>query len=223
MNKAFYDAVRPLFGGALFQSQVDGMEAIFAAWNRHGDRDMRKLAYILATAKHETASVMQPVRETLAKTDAGAKATLTRAWKAGKMPQVKRDYWSGGYFGRGFVQLTHKYNYERAGSKLGMNLVADPSLALRMDVSATILVRGMMEGWFTGRRLADYPTDFVASRRVVNGTDRAAMIAAHADKFLAALRAAPAEPAPAPDAPASRLSAMMGFLLAIVRVIFKRR
>lgn len=222
MDKAFYDAVRPLFGGALFQSQIDGMEAIFAAWNRHGDKDMRKLAYILATAKHETASVMQPVRETLAKTDAGAKATLTRAWKAGKMPQVKRDYWSDGYFGRGFVQLTHKANYERASNKLGMNIVSDPSLALRMDVSATILVRGMMEGWFTGRRLADYPTDFVAARRVVNGTDRAAMIAAHADKFLAALRTAPAKPAPAPKAPETTKPGWLSFLLALLAALFRR-
>jgi len=46
---------------------------------------------------------MHPVRETLAPTDAKAKERLTRAWKAGKLKQVKADYWSSGYFGRGHL------------------------------------------------------------------------------------------------------------------------
>ena len=44
---------------------------------------------------------MEPVRETFAKTDAEAKARLTKAFKAGK-PRGQGDYWSSGYFGRGF-------------------------------------------------------------------------------------------------------------------------
>lgn len=197
MDAAFFNAVRSsLFGGRLSQAQVDGMKAIFAVWAIHGDKDQRKLAYILATAFHETARTMEPVRETLAKTDAKAKELLTKAWKAGKMPQVKADYWSGGYFGRGFVQLTHKANYQRVQDETGHPLVKNPSLALDPDIAALILVKGMMRGWFTGKKLADF-SDFTSMRRVVNGTDRAGQIAEYAKSFLAAiLVAVPATPVP---------------------------
>lgn len=204
MSEAFFNSVRSsLFGGRLTQPQVDGMNAIFQAWNFYGDGDRRKLAYILSTAYHETARTMEPVRETLAKTDAKAKELLTKAWRAGKMPQVKTDYWSGGYFGRGFVQITHKANYQKVQDETGHPLVANPSLALDPEIAAMILVKGMMQGWFTGRKLSDF-TDFAAMRRVVNGTDRAAIIAGYAEKFLAALPvSAVPSPPPEPAPPAS--------------------
>jgi hypothetical protein len=188
MNAEFFEAVRPLFGGALSQAQVDGFKIIFEAWRKVGSGNERDLAYILATAYHETARTMQPVRETRATTDAKAKERLTKAWKSGKLPRVKSDYWSGGWFGRGFVQLTHRENYVKAGKKLGVDLVSDPSKAMIPEVSALILVRGMQEGWFTGMKLAD-AADFREARRVVNGTDCASQIAMYADAFLSALDA----------------------------------
>jgi hypothetical protein len=188
MNAEFFEAVRPMFGGSLSQQQVDGFKIIFEAWRKVGSGNERDLAYILATAYHETARTMQPVRETLATTDAKAKERLTKAWKSGKLPWVKSDYWSGGWFGRGFVQLTHRANYVKAGDKLGVDLVSDPSKAMIPEVSALILVRGMQEGWFTGMKLAD-AADFREARRVVNGTDRASQIAMYADAFLSALDA----------------------------------
>jgi hypothetical protein len=188
MNAEFFEAVRPMFGGALSQAQVDGFNIIFEAWRKVGSGNERDLAYILATAYHETARTMQPVRETLATTDAKAKERLTKAWKSGKLPWVKSDYWSSGWFGRGFVQLTHRANYVKAGEKLGVDLVSDPSKAMIPEVSALILVRGMQEGWFTGMTLAD-AADFREARRVVNGTDRASQIAQYADAFLSALDA----------------------------------
>lgn len=193
MNAEFFEAVRPMFGGSLSQAQVDGFGIIFEAWRKAGSGNERHLAYILATAYHETARTMQPVRETLATTDAKAKERLTKAWKAGNLPWVKSDYWSGGWFGRGFVQLTHRANYVKAGEKLGIDLVADPSKAMIPEVSALILVRGMLEGWFTGMKLAD-AADFREARRVVNGTDRASQIAQYADAFLSALDAMDDEP-----------------------------
>ena len=186
--QTFYTNIRPMFGGSLSQAQVDGFGIIFEAWRKVGSGNERHLAYILATAYHETARTMQPVRETLATTDAKAKERLTKAWKAGNLPWVKSDYWSGGWFGRGFVQLTHKANYVKAGEKLGIDLVADPSKAMIPEVSALILVRGMLEGWFTGMKLSD-AADFREARRVVNGTDRASQIAQYADAFLSALDA----------------------------------
>ena len=188
MNAEFFEAVRPMFGGSLSQQQVDGFKIIFEAWRKVGSGNERDLAYILATAYHETARTMQPVRETLATTDAKAKERLTKAWKSGKLPWVKSDYWSSGWFGRGYVQLTHRANYVKASEKLGVDLVSDPSKAMIPEVSALILVRGMQEGWFTGMKLAD-AADFREARRVVNGTDRASQIAMYADAFLSALDA----------------------------------
>ena len=184
--KAFYDNIRPIFGGYLTEDQVEGIDTILDAWDRHGNNNPRHLAYILATAKHETAHTMQPVRETLAKTDAKAKEILTKSFNAGKLTWVKKDYWSSGFFGRGFVQITHKDNYEKAGRKLGVNLVANPSKALDPDIAGAILVRGMLEGWFTGKSLSDF-SDFTNMRRIVNGTDRAQLIAQYATLFYDAI------------------------------------
>lgn len=150
-------------------------------------------AYVLATAKWETAHTMRPVRETLADSDEQAIARLDRAFKAGRLPWVSKPYWRGGFFGRGYVQLTHRFNYEKAGKKLGLNLVAVPDLALKADVACKVLVRGMIEGWFTGRRLGQYVnsdrSDYWNARRVVNGTDKAAVIAELAQEYEAALKA----------------------------------
>jgi predicted chitinase len=203
MNAAFYDAVREsVFGGSMSQPQVEGIEIIQEAWEKAGDGDPYKFAYILATAFHETARTMQPVRETLAKTDAKAKEILTKAWRAGKLPWVKKDYWSSGWFGRGYVQLTHRENYEKAGKELGIDLVKDPSKAMIPEVAALILVRGCMEGWFTQRKLSHYITrsdaDYIGARRVVNGTDRAGDIAEYATDLYRAIAKAKEAPKPAP-------------------------
>lgn len=214
MNAAFFDAVRPLFRGSLTQSQVDGFNIIFEAWDKVGNGNIRHLAYILATAYHETGKTMQPVKETTSPrnpnpSDTKVKEILTKAWKAGKLPWVKSNYWSSGWFGRGFVQLTHKDNYAKAGQKLGIDLVSDPSKAMIPEVSALILIRGMQGGWFTGRKLSD-AGDFLEARRIVNGTDKAGQIATYANSFLSALEAAeaatpPTKPVtpPAPTKPAS--------------------
>jgi len=203
MNAAFYEAVREsVFGGSMSQPQVEGIEIIQEAWEKAGDGDPYKFAYILATAFHETARTMQPVRETLAKTDAKAKEILTKAWRSGKLPWVKKDYWSSGWFGRGYVQLTHRENYEKAGKELGIDLVKDPSKAMIPEVAALILVRGCMEGWFTQRKLSHYITrsdaDYIGARRVVNGTDRAAKIAEYATDFYRAIAKAKEAPKPTP-------------------------
>ena len=198
MNRAvFFDAIRPLFGG-LSTDQVRGLEILLAAVD---GLPVRHQAYVLATAYHETAATMQPVRETLAKTDAEAARRLERAWKAGKLSWVKTPYWradNGKYWiGRGYVQLTHKVNYERAGKRMGIDLVADPSAAMSPMLAARIIVQGMSEGWFTGVKMSDCAT-YRDMRKVVNGMDKADMIAGYAAKFEAALLEAERQ-APRPD------------------------
>jgi len=52
------------------------------------------------------------------------------------------DSYSGGrrFKGRGYVQLTHDYNYRKYGSKLGIDLEKNPDLASSGDVAAKIAV-----------------------------------------------------------------------------------
>lgn len=209
---AFFDAARPIFDGKLSQSQVDGLNVILDGFTVYGDGSATKLAYVLATAFHETGRTMQPVKETQftadVPTDATVKSRLTKAWKAGKMKWVKSDYWSGGFFGRGYVQLTHRENYARASKAVGLDLVGNPDYALQPAIAVQILIEGMMQGWFTGKKLGDYITgtafDFKQARRIVNGTESAAKIAGYAEQFLIAVRAAEAatrnasKPSPAP-------------------------
>lgn len=132
-----------------------------------------QLANVLAQCRWEVGDAMQPVRETFATSDAQAKARLTAAWKSGKLTWVKSDYWSSGFFGRGFIQLTHRENYAKASRAIGVDLVANPSLALEPSVSARIAVVGMRDGWFTGKKLSDYITlsssNFLGARAIVNG------------------------------------------------------
>lgn len=149
-------------------------------------------AYVLATAKWETGHTFKPVRETKANTDDRAIEILDRAWKSGRLSWVRTPYWrkdnkGKSWLGRGFVQLTWKRNYKKAGEKLGVDLLSDPNKALDPDIAASILVVGMKEGWFTGKRLDRYVTlqtsNFLAARRVVNGNDRASKIAAIARTY----------------------------------------
>lgn len=153
-----------------------------------------QIAYVLATAYWETARTMQPVEEAY---------WLSDAWR-----QKNLRYYP--WHGRGFVQLTWQANYEKAGKALGIDLTTDPSKAMEPQISARILVEGMKGGWFTGKKLADYinaeRTDFVGARRIVNGTDKAAEIAAIAKIYLEALAK---EPAPAK---ADWLATILSFL-----------
>jgi hypothetical protein len=202
MTTFFAYARRAPFGGRLSQGQIDGMNALFRCWESHkiaGADNKRLLAYILASVFHETGGRMLPVRETFASTDAGAIAALDKAWKAGKLGQVKTPYWRKGkngkaYFGRGNIQITHEYNYERLGKRIGVDLAGNPSLALDVDISAEIAIVGMLEGLFSGKKLTAYfnlkTDDPIGARAVVNGTDKAKLIAGYYKSFLDALEAA---------------------------------
>jgi hypothetical protein len=186
-----------VFGTSISQAQVDGLEAILDEGQRRGSKT-NHLAYILATAYHETAGRMQPVREALATTDNGAIRSLESAWKAGKLKWVKRPYWrkdvdGNAFFGRGYVQITHKDNYAKFG------IADNPSKALETETALRILFDGMEQGAFTSRKLSDLIDDedetdeedlreFVNARSIVNGNDRALLIGQHALAFEDALR-----------------------------------
>lgn len=213
LSAAFFAAVRTsLFSDKLNQGQVDGMQAVASAFERDGDGNPRHLAYILATDKWETAHTMQPIRE----------------FGRGKGKKYgKKDATGQVPYGRGLIQLTWDYNYRKADDELGLGgaLVRNYDLALEMDIAARILVRGMLEGWFTTRKLSDF-TSYRDMRRVVNGLDRADDIALMASKFEAALSLVETqEPSEASEQPASPsspattnwLAVVVQFLLTLLR------
>lgn len=139
-----------------------------------------QVAYVLATVDHETAGTFEPVRECfyLGKSAEGARQRL--------------KYYP--YYGRGYVQITHKANYQKFGMLLGLNLVGNPDLALDHETALFILLRGFKDGLFTGKKLQDYinrhRTDFIGARRCINGQDRAASIATLARSYQKELRGA---------------------------------
>jgi hypothetical protein len=218
LNAAFYDAVRPLFGGSLSQPQVDGIALIAQAWDKYGDGDTAKLAYILATAFHETGQTMQPIKEY----GKGRGKKYGKPDETGKAP-----------YGRGHVQITWRENYVNADKKLklGGKLAADYDLVLDPLISVRVLITGMLQGWFTGKKLADYVNgdvmDFVGARRIVNGTDKATLISEHARTFLKALEANAKGPsidaAPEAERAPSGFTALLSLIFNIILRIFGRK
>lgn len=187
-RKAFYDTVKQLFG-KLSQKQVSGFEEILAATEH---LPITHRAYLLATTWHETGKTMQPIREKggagyLKKYDTG---NLAKA--LGNTPEADGD--GIRYAGRGYVQITGLANYKKASALVGLDLVSNPELALQPTVAAKILVDGCERGIFTGKKLSDYlPGDYREARRVVNGKDKADLIAVYAARFEKALTASGAK------------------------------
>lgn len=186
----FFAALRAgLLGPTLSPEEVAGCTAILQActgWPTSWT------AYALATAYHETAHTMQPVKEY------GGEAYFTRMYDpAGLRPAVAQTLGNVHpgdgirFCGRGYVQLTGRANYARCG------LVDDPDKALDPKVAAQILEEGMREGSFSGRKLMDFlplngsatRAQFMAARWVINRQDRADMIADYALRFQDALLA----------------------------------
>lgn len=184
-NKKFFDNIRKDY--PLTNTNVNGFDRIVSE-GENRNIPLPYLSYILATAWHETASTMQPIAEY-------GKGKGRKYGAVGKYGQVP--------YGRGYVQLTWDMNYEKADKELGLNgkLLKNFDLALDPEYAIPILFVGMEKGWFTGKKLSDYidlidesdsedRKEYSDSRRIINGTDRASMIANHAINFEHALRGA---------------------------------
>lgn len=177
MLSLYLDALSSAFG-QLSKIQLQNASQIITSFDKYGDRDFRKLSYVLATAWHES------LRLTALKE--------IRCNPGTPCYEAQNRYWATGYWGRGFVHLTHLENYKKMSKRLNLDLVNNPSLAENPVVAADILVTGMMEGIFTGLKLSDFinnqTTDYTSSRRVVNSLDRADLIASFAHSINKSLR-----------------------------------
>ncbi len=174
----FYAGYRSSYGG-LNGQQVTGLNYLLD--NFEEDKEAaytnlsvwsRQIAYLLATTKHEVANTYTPI------TEYGSKYCAR---------------YDGGctYKGRGYVQLTHKYNYSAMSAITGANLVDYPTRALEPDIAYTVMSYGSFHGIFTSRKLGDYiksgSTDYYNARRVINGTDKATLIKGYAQTFQSIL------------------------------------
>ena len=194
--RLFFDALRAgLLGPVLTAEEVNGCNAILEAME---GAPLAWTAYALATTYHETASTMQPIKEYGGPTYWTRMYDITGARP--KMAIANGNTCAGDgpkYCGRGYVQLTWKNNYKRAGDECGVDLVAQPDRALEPEIAAKVLRRGMQEGWFTGKRFDSYlpgagratTGQYALGRFIINGSDKAAQIAGHAKAFEAALEA----------------------------------
>ena len=180
INRAFFYAQirKNMFPKSITIGQVDGMNAILDGWEAgYADQDDRWLAYALATTYHETDQKMQPIEEY----GKGRKHSYG-------IPDPKTGET---YYGRGFVQLTWNYNYDKMGKKIGVDLLSHTELALDLANATKILFMGMTEGMFTGKSLKTYfnttTEDWVNARRIINGLDKAQAIAVYGHNFYSAI------------------------------------
>lgn len=215
--KPFYDVIRKKF--KLTDENVKGFDLLIHEGIKK-EVPLEDLSYMLATTWLETAHTMQPIKEY------GSDARFHRLYDIqGERPKVAKllgnDEPGDGvkYPGRGYVQLTGKGNYKKAGYLLDQDLVGNPDLALDPEIAAWIMFNGMEQGWFTGKKLDDYidhidesdtedEREYKEARRVINGTDKAELIATYAMTIEEGLRAIgyttthipeiPVEPSPDP-------------------------
>lgn len=128
-----------------------------------------QIKYIIATAEWETNHTCTPVKEAY---------WLSEEWR-------KKHLRYYPYYGRGYVQITWEANYAKFSKLLGVDMVKEPDVALIPEYAIKILVIGMRDGLFTGMKLDscmrnENDLDFAKARKIVNGTDKAEVIASMA-------------------------------------------
>lgn len=218
MNRAsFFNSIRKsIFNGSLSQSQVTGLDAILDASEKFGVTDLRMVAYAMATPMIETGGTYEPISESLnysvealrskfgnrisaadaarygrtamqkANQEAIANIIYGGAWGKENLGNTQPgDGWK--YKGRSLVQLTGRRNYAK------FDLEDNPDDALKIETAAEIMVEGMRDGLFTGKKFSDYfgtNAQWVQARRMINSLDKAQEIANYAMKFHTALQSA---------------------------------
>jgi len=175
--------------GKLNQEQVNGLENILNSIELDNINNIQYITYMFATVKHECANTYQPIIERGQKSYFDKYEPNTPIGK-----RLGNTIKGDGYLfrGRGFVQITGRSNYKKLGDLLNENLIDNPEKALQSSIAYKIMSIGMIKGIFTGKKLSDYinenKTDYLNSRKIINGLDRAELIKGYAVKFESILQ-----------------------------------
>jgi hypothetical protein len=215
-RKKFFDVYRIEFG-ELTQAQVNGLEQLLSFIE--SDRYVTTVevaAFLLGTTKHEAADTYKPIHEYGGKAYFIKRyGGQTRKGKelGNDTPEEGYDY-----AGKGYPQTTGESNYERLEDALRIeypeiiadferrtgkrfdltvgdqpNDKSDPQNMLDPAIAYVSMSYGSRVGLFTGRKLSQYDlkTDVgrKGSRRIINGQDKATLIAGYIAQFIKILKA----------------------------------
>jgi predicted chitinase len=189
-NAKFIDGYKQRFGPVTpdLASAIEFLLAKIEADTRFTENpvDRWKIAYCLATFKWETAHTLRPIDEH------GGDAYFNKRYAPGTTAGTNVGNTQPGdgarYHGRGFVQLTGRFNYDRAGKFFKVDLIGNPDRAKEPELAYEIAMEGMTKGWFTGAKLAKFfktgaPPNYEDARTIINGHDKAQTIADLARRF----------------------------------------
>lgn len=200
----FFSEYRNQFG-SLGQAVVGNLNELLPLLK--ADTLVHKLsyyAYIMGTIHHETGTKTgryAPIHEI------GSKEYFERRYGAdtrvGKVLGNTEPGDGARFHGRGYVQTTGRRNYTLLTTKWNelhpdeqkISFVDNPELLLVPRYSWFATTYGMTTGLYTGKKLSDYgdPTgisQFKPMRRIINGLDKADLIAGYAVKWYEVLRKA---------------------------------
>ncbi|MBL4761478.1 MAG: hypothetical protein JKY93_02120 [Gammaproteobacteria bacterium] len=161
--------------------------------------NIRWAAYYTATAYHETAFTFKPLAEH-GKGSGRAYGTAEKVKDTYGYLGKKGTEYNNTFYGRGYVQITHAESYKYISDKIGLRkdeLYINPDKALETATAYKILTYWMQNNIpkvkGAGRRIQEHITahgtpNYVSARKVVNGSDKAALIASYATVTEALIR-----------------------------------
>jgi putative chitinase len=214
-RKKFFAGYRATFG-PLSVIQVNGLSQLLDFIEQ--DRFVTTIpvaSYELATTKHETADTFHPIHEYGGKAYFIKRyGGQTKKGRELGNDTPEEGYY---YAGQGYPQTTGESNFEKAEIALRRdypeiiadferrtgkvfdltvgdqpNDEGDPANMMDPAIAYATMSYGMRTGMFTGHKNSEYatsnPPNYRGWRRVINGTDKAQLIAGYATKFEAILR-----------------------------------
>ncbi|MBD3906475.1 hypothetical protein NAL32_17290 [Chryseobacterium sp. Ch-15] len=126
-----------------------------------------RIAYMLATVKHETGHTFDPVEEANWLSWKVKKKYFEDMYdpilgknEARRNKAIEIGNTSAGdgvkYYGRGYVQITGKTNYQKMKDKFNVDFVNDVTKVAEHEWAMKILIYGSEDGIFTGKKLSNY-------------------------------------------------------------------
>lgn len=198
-RELFWNKYKKSFDSSISQPTTDALNYILDRFE--DDKRLKfisEYSYVLATAYHESGLAVRiggkkviqrfvPVKE-------GKGSANSEVWI-----KYQSKYWNTGFYGRGFVQITHKDNYAKIGELLNVGdlFVKNPDLMLEIKWAYEALVLGMYSGLYRSdkkgkQKLSRYFKEdrvnldtYYEAREIINGDKKknGMMIAQYADKF----------------------------------------